>query len=456
MKGKEQYKKLLIFILSLLLWFGLTALWAVAWYEFFSKATWGGPFYRKGNWLVIAIYGFMLLIFNFTYGGYRVGYYKRGDIIFSGFLATVFTNALTYLQVSLMARKFLNLYLFLALTAIDFILIWVWATASNKLYNRLYPPHRMLVVYGGRGLAESLICKMSTRSEKYRICEAIHIDDGYDRIISRIGEYEAVVLCDIHSELRNQILKHCFKNQIRVYVTPKIADIIIRGASTINLFDSPLLLCRNMGLSGTQKMVKRMMDLAISGLGLVVLSPVMLLVAAAIKLEDGGPVFYCQQRLTLGGRVFNIYKFRSMIVDAEKDGIRLASKSDKRITRVGRFIRKTRLDEIPQLINIFKGEMSVVGPRPERPEIADQYTKNMPEFPYRLKVKAGLTGYAQVVGKYNTTPYDKLKLDLMYISEYSILTDIKLILMTIKVIFTPNSTEGVAKEQKTADTASRR
>ena len=191
-----------------------------------------------------------------------------------------------------------------------------------------------------------------------------------------------------------------------------------------------------------------MMDLAISGLGLVVLSPVMLLVAAAIKLEDGGPVFYCQQRLTLGGRVFNIYKFRSMIVDAEKDGIRLASKSDKRITRVGRFIRKTRLDEIPQLINIFKGEMSVVGPRPERPEIADQYTKNMPEFPYRLKVKAGLTGYAQVVGKYNTTPYDKLKLDLMYISEYSILTDIKLILMTIKVIFTPNSTEGVAKEQK--------
>ncbi|MEG0541922.1 MAG: sugar transferase [Angelakisella sp.] len=163
-----------------------------------------------------------------------------------------------------------------------------------------------------------------------------------------------------------------------------------------------------------------------------------------MKLQDGGPVFYKQARLTLDGREFTLYKFRSMIVDAEsKCGAQLAQKNDARITPVGRFIRKVRLDELPQLINILRGDMSIVGPRPERPEIVSEYEDYIPEFRFRLKVKAGLTGYAQVLGKYNTTPYDKLKLDLMYIEKYSFLLDIKLILMTIKILFMPASTEGV-------------
>ena len=193
------------------------------------------------------------------------------------------------------------------------------------------------------------------------------------------------------------------------------------------------------------------MDIVMSALGIIVLSPVMLVCAAVIKCYDGGPVFYKQERLTLNGKVFKLIKFRSMIVNAESDGVaRLASAGDKRITPVGDFMRKTRLDEIPQLFNILRGDMSVVGPRPERPEIARQYEEDMPEFGFRLNVKAGLTGFAQVMGKYNTTPYDKLKLDLMYIENFSLLLDIKMLFLTVKTIFIPESTEGISEGATTA------
>ena len=179
-----------------------------------------------------------------------------------------------------------------------------------------------------------------------------------------------------------------------------------------------MFLLRNRGLSPENRFAKRLIDILFSGFALIVLSPIMIIVALLIKLYDGGPALFKQKRLTIDGKVFEVYKFRSMIVDAEKDGVaRLASKNDDRITPIGKFIRAVRLDELPQLLNILKGDMSIVGPRPERPEIAEEYMKDMPEFAYRLKVKAGLTGYAQILGKYNTTPRDKLLLDcLLYTS----------------------------------------
>jgi lipopolysaccharide/colanic/teichoic acid biosynthesis glycosyltransferase len=193
------------------------------------------------------------------------------------------------------------------------------------------------------------------------------------------------------------------------------------------------------------------MDIVLSSIGLIFLSPLFLLITIGIKMEDKGPVIYKQKRLTIGGREFYVYKFRSMRVDAEQDGVaRLACVNDNRVTVVGNFIRKVRLDELPQLFNILKGDMSIVGPRPERPEIAQQYEKEMPEFQYRLRVKAGLTGYAQIYGKYNTTPYDKLKLDLHYIQNYSLLLDIMLIFLTTKILFMKESTEGVTDHQVTA------
>ena len=198
--------------------------------------------------------------------------------------------------------------------------------------------------------------------------------------------------------------------------------------------------------------IKRLFDIVSSSLVLLVASPFMLITALAIKLTDGGPVFYKQCRLTVDGKKFNILKFRSMRVDAEKDGVARLSTGDKddRITPVGRIIRKFRIDELPQLFNIIGGSMSVVGPRPERPEIAAQYEENLPEFRLRLQVKAGLTGYAQVYGKYNTTPYDKLQMDLMYIAKANLVEDLRIIFATIKILFSSESTDGVESGQVTA------
>ena len=225
---------------------------------------------------------------------------------------------------------------------------------------------------------------------------------------------------------------------------------MIMSSEKIHLFDTPLLLFRNCGLTVEKQVVKRIFDVVCSVLMLVLLSPLFLLIAVLIKCYDRGPVFYRQERLTKDGKVFMLYKFRSMRVDSEKEGARLAMKGDSRVTPIGKVLRNIHFDELPQLLNIIIGDMSLVGPRPERPEIAAQYTKDIPEFPYRLKVKAGLTGYAQVYGKYNTTPYDKLKLDLTYIENYSFVLDLQLIATTIKILFQKENTEGVEKWQVTA------
>jgi exopolysaccharide biosynthesis polyprenyl glycosylphosphotransferase len=232
---------------------------------------------------------------------------------------------------------------------------------------------------------------------------------------------------------------------------PKLSDIIVMRSDDINLFDTPLLLSRNMGLTFDQRVIKRMMDIIISIILIIISSPFMIIVSILIKLHDHGPVFYVQERLTENGRLFKMLKFRSMIVDAEKDGVaRLAGENDDRITPVGRFLRSIRMDELPQLFNVLMGQMSMVGPRPERYDIANEYYNEMPEFEYRLKMKAGLTGYAQVYGKYNTTPYDKLKLDITYIESYSFWLDIKLMLLTAKTIFQREKTEGISEGQITA------
>lgn len=441
-------------LLALGEWAAVTALWGMTWSRCYNPLLQPWPLGYKGNALIIVVYGMLLLLFNQIYGSYRIGYYKRGDIIFGGFLATILTNGITYLQVCLVLRRIADPGPVVWMTLGGMAAVWLFGSLSSRLYYKLNPPRRMLVVYGGKTMTESLIGKMASRSEKYSICEVIHIDEKVERIMETIDRYDSVILCDIKSEIRNKILKYCYGVSKRVYLTPKISDVFIRGAAEVHLFDTPLLLCRNRGLTLGQRLLKRAVDLAFSGLTLVLAAPFMLMTALAVKVYDGGPVLYKQERLTIGGRVFEVYKFRSMVVDAEKNGgPRLAAQNDDRITPVGRFIRKTRLDELPQLINIFRGDMSLVGPRPERPEIAAQYEERMPEFSYRLRVKAGLTGYAQILGKYNTTPYDKLKLDLMYIGQYSIFLDIKLILMTIKVLFAPESTEGVGKGQKTAQVA---
>ena len=250
----------------------------------------------------------------------------------------------------------------------------------------------------------------------------------------------------------NALCKYCAEENVRGFFLPHIGDVIMSGAEHIKSFTTPVLSVRRATKSFEYLVVKRLFDTVASGLGLIILSPFMLLTAILIKAYDGGPVFYKQVRLTKDGKQFKIIKFRSMRVDAEKDGVARLSTGDKdpRITPVGRFIRACRLDELPQLINILRGDMSIVGPRPERPEIAAEYEKFLPDFKLRLQVKAGLTGYAQVYGKYNTNPYEKLEFDLLYINQMNLLTDLELMFNTFRILFSRESTEGVSEGSTTA------
>lgn len=406
----------------------------------------------KGNLLIFGVYLILIFLFSRIYNGFRIGLLRVSDIIYSQSLSTLFINAITYLQISLLERAVADLLPMVIITLVDIAFIFLWAYLGNRLYSKLYAPKKMIIIYGSRQ-AVPLVEKMSRREDRFMICQSVSCDEDTETITELIDSFDAVIICDVPSERKNDILKICFERSKRTYITPKLSDIIIRGAEQIHLFDTPLLVCRNSGLSAEELIIKRALDLAVSLVGFVLTLPIMLVTAVCIKLYDGGPVFYTQERLTKDGRIFKVYKFRSMRTDAESDGVaRLAGENDDRITPVGKIIRKVRIDELPQILNVLKGDMSIVGPRPERPELAAENEKTMPEFRYRLKVKAGLTGYAQVLGKYNTTPYDKLRLDLMYIEQYSILLDLKLILMTIKILFIPESTEGVkeVKEEKSA------
>lgn len=432
---KDRYKRFISFISAVLLLCILTGLFGAVWYNNYSE-TIVLPFYRRGNWTLIGIYCILIVLFFKTYGGFKLGYLKKTDMLYSQLISMVCVNTIAYFMISLIGRDFMAFVPILNLTFTDFGVIAIWTVLSGKLYFLLYPPRKLIILYGSKQAA-SLVLKMSQRVDKYMICESISVSEPPEKVKELILKYEGVIICDIPAVQRNKYLKFCFEKSVRAYIAPKISDIIIRGGDDIRLFDTPLLLCRNYGLTFEQQLSKRLFDIVFSVIALVLLSPLMLVSAVAVKLCDGGKVFYKQKRLTIDGKEFYVYKFRSMIADAEKNGILLSSDNDDRITPVGKILRKFRIDELPQLLNILKGDMSVVGPRPERPELTRLYRQQMPEFEFRLKVKAGLTGYAQVTGVYDTSPYDKLKMDLMYIENYSFRMDLQIILMTIKTMLFP-------------------
>ncbi len=428
-----------------------TGLYGCLWYQHYKDLM---PFeyFRRGNWAIVGLYAVFILVFSRAFGALKVGYLKTWDIMYSQFLTILCVNGVTYLQLSLINGdwKFLdNSGPMFFLCLLDFMLVLAWALFMRWIYAIIYPPHEMLLIYGQIS-PDVIIQKIESRKDKYHVKEKIPLLAGMDVVYAKILKYHAVLIGDIPVQERNQLIKYCFEQNIRCYGIPKITDIMIRHSESIDLFDTPLLLFRNNGLTYRQMFVKRTMDIAISLAGILLSSPVMLLIAAAVKCYDGGPVFYRQKRQTKDAREFEILKFRSMIVDSEKNGARLAKEHDNRITPVGRVIRRLHFDELPQLFNILKGDMAFVGPRPERKEITEEYQRAIPEFPYRLKVKAGLTGYAQVYGQYNTVPYDKLKLDLTYITNYSLWLDIKLMILTVRILFQKEKSEGVDDTQETA------
>ncbi len=450
MKKIEAFKRMILMAMSLICIGVQVLFYAYVWMNYYSPQMWL-KFYFKGHLLMFFVYGVLLLFFSQMYGGMRIGYLRSGEVLFSQCFATVCVNIITYLQMCLMRRAFLDLKPMAVMTVAEGLAILGWTYVSSGIYRRIFAARDMLVIHGDRP-TDDILHKFASRSDKYHVVKCMHADNGLDKLWEECKNgYDAIVLWDIPVEIRNKLYKLCFGEGIRVYLMPKIPDVLVMGSEPLHLFDTPILLTREYVLSFEQRIAKRTIDIICSLILCVLASPIMLITAIAIKAYDGGSVFYKQTRCTRDMKEFQILKFRSMKENAEKNGQAvLAKKDDDRITPIGRFIRMVRIDELPQLINILKGEMTFIGPRPERPEIIKEYLEDMPEFIFRTKVKAGLAGYAQVYGKYNTTPYDKLKLDLFYIENYSVWLDVKLMMLTAKILLKPESTEGVDAGQTTA------
>lgn len=427
--------------------FYVVALFVAVWfgyYNFFAFRT--GRI--EGGIISVIIYYIIYSYFGKLYKAFKVGASQITEIIFSQFLAIGIADAILYIECCLIARCYVNIFPGLLTAALQLAGMALWSVVTKQYFISHITASKTLILYGRDDVAEFIQKVQKKYIQLFDITNVVSSRTSLDELEKRINECDTVMLYEVDYGMRTEIMQYCIQEKKTVYMTPRIADILISGFENNTMVDTPMIRYEYNYYQPQVYRNKRALDLAVSILFLLIMALPMLFIAIVIKLEDGGPVFFKQKRCTKDGEVFEILKFRSMIVDAEKDGVaRPAVDGDSRITRVGQFIRRYRLDEVPQFINVLKGDMSLVGPRPERIEHVEEYTRELPEFEYRMRVKGGLTGYAQIYGKYNTSAYDKLKLDLMYIEKQSLLLDLKLLLLTVKIVFVPESTEGFEEEK---------
>ncbi len=413
------------------------------------------PLLRISRTLAVTLLAFLMayIFMSRIYGGFDIGKRKSKPIIYSQVAALLFTDLVAYLFLSIMMSnettenrlRFANVWLLLLTYAVQILVLIGLTYGFNALFFKINPPANCLLVSREDADYRSFIKEIEKFKKQFHLTDAV--DYRYPDLKRLIEQNDTIFFYGLTPEEREAGVMHAYRKKKDIYYSLELTDIVALRGQTVYYSDKSLIASPEHYMSFEQRCIKRAGDLFLSTLALIILSPVFLITAAAIKLEDGGPVFYRQERVTYGGRIFEVLKFRSMRVE---DGDRhvSVSKDDDRITKVGRFIRKYRIDEIPQLINIIRSDMSIVGPRPEMVENVEKYTAEYPPFVYRERAKAGLTGMAQIYGKYNTTPKDKLMLDLSYIEQFSIWLDLKLMFRTVLVLFTPEeSTEAFEEDQ---------
>ena len=409
------------------------------WQNWYRDALFG----KRGNYVVAFVYVAALLVFGSVYDAFKVGIYRMHELSYSLSLAALFTNFFTYLILCLIARRMMNPLGMILLLVAQVVIIILMMYLMSHVYFSLYKARRVLAIFE-HGNQNDIIKKVQIIRERFQLTKGITTDRGLEAIKREVDGYDTVLICDFDPTMKSEVLKYCYAKNKRIYLLPSSADTILNGSYQVQVFDTPVLFLHNGGLSMEQRIIKRIFDILLSLLGIIVLSPIMLITAIAIKLTSKGPIIFKQKRITRDQKEFCIYKFRSM-KGSDTNEVKKTTVDDDRVTVVGKIIRPLRIDETPQLFNILFGDMSIVGPRPEMKELVDDYSAKLPEFNLRHKVKAGLTGYAQIYGKYNTTPQNKLNMDLYYIEHYSLLEDVKLIAMTLKILFLRESTEGFSE-----------
>lgn len=399
---------------------------------------------------VCVCYIILSIFFYRTYNSYKIGLHRVRETFYAQTLANLFSNGITYLFACLIQLRALSIIPMLLVFLLQTVISGIWCWIANQIYFKIHKPLKTLVIYKDDEDLEKLK-KIAYFENRFDVQNKFKNPQDIFEILPEVKGCHAVIISGVDATMRNGIVKECIDKNINCFFIPHTGDVIIAGARHVQSFSIPIMEAKRASLRPEYAFAKRALDIVLSSFALIVASPLMIIAALMIRAYDHGPALYKQTRLTKNEKPFEILKFRSMCIDAEKDGVaRLASNHDCRITPIGKVMRAIRFDELPQFINILKGDMSIVGPRPERPELAARYKKEIPAFSLRLQVKAGLTGTAQVYGKYNTEPKDKLKMDLMYINNMSLMEDLKLIFATVKILFMKESTEGAAAGKVTA------
>lgn len=400
--------------------------------------------------VVMITFVFTLLMMTRIYGKFDIGRRKSKPIIYSVFLATMITDVITYGMLMIMKTitpdtnpfQWMDVIALFGTMLIQLLFIIGFSYGGNELFFMIIPPEKCIIITRKESDLEKISAGIQKYKKQYRISRVVdYRRSDLEEILLRM---DTAILYDLPIEVRDFLVNFCYEHLINIYLNPEISDVVENMAEHYLLDDVSMLHTQVQGLTYEQRFIKRAFDIVFSALAIILTSPIFIIVGVLIRIDDGGPIFFLQKRATRDGKVFKVIKFRTMKVHSKNKS---AVENDDRITKIGHKLRKYRIDELPQIINIFLGDMSFVGPRPEMLENVWSYTEEMPEFKYRLRVKAGLTGLAQVVGKYNTSPKDKLILDMMYIERYSIWRDIKLIFQTLIVFLKKDSTEGFKKNK---------
>ena len=425
-----------------------TGIFAAVWLLYYNVYTFDTYQQLGGTITILLYFAFYNTLCN-VYKAFRFASSSIGETVFSQFISFGISDLVFYVLCCLIHNQYVNVWFGAIAVIVQLAGTGLIAIQTKKYFMKAVPPRKTVLIYGKDTSKEEALEFSKRILNKYEHLFLItYVGSENEELEGLEAQMEAcdnVLLFEVESKMRVALLDYCVRKQKSVYFTPSLDDILLQGCTPKHLLDTPLMKYDYTYQKGYYS--KRLWDVVISLLILVITSPILLLTAIAIKIEDGGPIFFKQERCTKDAKIFSILKFRSMIVDAEKHGVTPCTANDSRITKVGKVIRATRIDELPQLINVLKGDMSFVGPRPERIEHVEQYCKELPEFAYRMRVKGGLTGYAQIFGKYNTSAYDKLRLDMMYIENQSLLLDLKIMMLTFRTIFTPEATEGFTAEK---------
>ena len=383
-----------------------------------------------------------LFFLEFT-GAYRVGRRRLFEVLYAVFISAVLINLVMLLLPFFDIQYFRSAWTIIIITATQIVLFGIWTYVFHRLYFAFFPRKKAIVVADSLDNAEYCAWKVRKHSREYEVAATMEFSQWEEEQ----PDCDTVIAYKLTPSRQETLTRRRFEEKLELCVIPDLWELGLYCSRQAQFGDFLVLHLSSSSLSVGQRVVKRFIDIIGAAAGLIVSCAPILVMAAVVLLQDGKNPFFTQERLTRGGRVFKLVKLRSMIPDAESlTGPVLASYSDNRVTPFGRWMRKMRLDELPQFWNVLVGDMSLVGPRPERPHFFELYSKDIPEFSYRLSVKAGITGMAHVYGRYDTQPEERIKLDLHYMMHYSLRMDIKLLIETARIMLSPSYAEGKRDE----------